>query len=198
MLRLLVAFLCYAFLPFVVEAQDVDPVTRIDAAILALPEPLRAGAHVLGLSEDAELVTLREGSNRMICLADDPGNRRFHVACYHDSLEPFMARGRELRREGHDREEVASIRRSEIESGSLAFPSGPVALYSLTGDYESIVIDDDVVRGATRLHVVYLPYATLEDTGLPARAPQGQPWLMDPGEPWAHMMMFEVQPMTAE
>ena len=30
----------------------------------------------------------------MICLADDPNESpRWHVACYHKALEPFMARG---------------------------------------------------------------------------------------------------------
>jgi hypothetical protein len=34
------------------------------------------------------------------CLASDPAVARFHVACYHHSLEPFMACGRALREQG--------------------------------------------------------------------------------------------------
>ena len=36
----------------------------------------------------------------MACLANSPGVDRWHVACYHRSLEPFMARGHELRAAG--------------------------------------------------------------------------------------------------
>jgi hypothetical protein len=173
------------------SAQEVD-LTSTDVAVLPLPEDMRAGAAVLGFDDDGRLVTVREGSNAMICIADDPAIDRFHVACYHNSLEPFMERGRALRAQGHDRDAIASMRKQEIEDGTLAFPSHPTALYSLTGEYDSILFDEGEVRHATRLHVVYTPYATLEQTGLPPRAPRGQPWLMDPGEPWAHIMFVQV------
>jgi hypothetical protein len=44
------------------------------------------------------------------------------------------------------------------------------------------------VQGGARLHVVYLPYATGADTGLPTRPAGRGPWLMEAGEPWAHVM----------
>lgn len=175
-----------------VTAQPLGGVTAVEAAVLPLPEDMRAGATVMGLSEDGEFTTLRQGTSAMICLTDAPGDGRFHVACYHRDLEPFMERGRALRAEGMDLDAVTDTRRSEIEAGTLFFPEGPVALYSLTGDYDSVIFDDGRIHGATRLHVLYVPYATIESTGLPPRAPRGQPWLMDPGEPWAHVMMAEV------
>ncbi len=69
---------------------------QIASAILAAPEDRRAGAGVLGYNAGGKLVTLREGDNDLICLADKPGNDSFSVACYHRDLGPFMARGREL------------------------------------------------------------------------------------------------------
>lgn len=187
---LLVAFLLVPLPP--VAAQVLAPGSQIEMAVTPLPPDMRADAGVLGFTEAGELTMLREASNGMICVANDPTDDRFHVACYHESLEPFMTRGRELRAQGHESDAVIEMRRSEIEDGSLAFPEGPAALYSLTGDADSIVLEDGELHGATRLHVVYLPYATLEGTGLPARAPRGQPWLMDPGEPWAHIMLVQV------
>ena len=106
---------------------------QIASAVLALPEGMRAGAAVLGYHMPAHLVELRKGSNGMTCLADDPANAAFHVACYHESLEPFMARGRALRAEGVKGGMVDSTRFKEIKAGTLKMPTTPAALYSLSG-----------------------------------------------------------------
>lgn len=160
-----------------------SPETQIAAAVKAAPSPMRDGATVLGYAEDMSLTTLREGDGHLICLADDPREEGFHAACYHESLEPFMKRGRELRRQGVTA--VDSVRRAEIEDGTLPYPDNPTALYNLSGTYEA---EADTVRDASRLRVVYVPYETAESTGLPTK-PQGGPWLMEPGTPWAHVMI---------
>src|SRR5688572_8273916 len=68
------------------------------AAVEPLPAEFRESATVLGYEAGKRgLVQLKQGTGAFICLADDPSDDRFHVACYHKSLEPFMARGRELR-----------------------------------------------------------------------------------------------------
>jgi hypothetical protein len=72
---------------------------QIAAAVLALPEKMREGAGVLGYKTGAKLEVLRASKNGMLCLADDPAEANFHVSCYHDSMDPFMARGRALRAE---------------------------------------------------------------------------------------------------
>jgi len=69
---------------------------QIKTAVLAAPEHERENATVMGYTSDGELTTQREGSNDLICPADDPARKGFSVACYHDSLESFMARGRAL------------------------------------------------------------------------------------------------------
>jgi hypothetical protein len=121
-----------------------------------------------------------------VCLSDDPNDEKLRVACYHEDLEPFMKRGRELRRQGNGGTAVDSIRRAEIEAGTLSYPDRPVALYNLSGDgYDAAA---DSVRNASRLRVLYVPYETANSTGLPT-SPQGGPWLMAPGEPWAHVMI---------
>jgi hypothetical protein len=124
----------------------------------------------------------------MICLADDPSEAEFHVACYHRDLEPFMARGRELRAQGKRHAEVDSIRLADVRSGSLPMPNHPAALYSLTGSADS-VDSAGVPHGAAALYVVYIPYATPETTGLTTNPSSKEPWLMAPGKPWAHIMI---------
>ena len=84
------------------QAQSVGQEQQIKGALSAAPEDRREGATVMGYNADGELVSLREGTNELICLADQPGDDKFRVACYHKSLEPYMVRGRELRAEGID------------------------------------------------------------------------------------------------
>lgn len=163
---------------------------QIEAAVSPAPDEMQKGARVLGYNDDAELITLREGTNELVCLADDPKQERFHVACYHKDLEPFMKRGRELRAEGKSRDQVTIIRREEIKSGDIPMPEKPMALYSLTGPADGFNYTTGIVRQARPLYVVYVPYATEETTGIaPSPVSNGAPWLMDPGTPWAHIMV---------
>lgn len=176
-------------------AEIASPEAQIRAAVSPAPEDKRDGARVLGYDPSGALVELRAGGE-LVCLADDPSDERFHVACYHASLEPFMARGRELRRQGLERADLVRTRGEEIAAGTLPFPSAPAALYSLTGPAGSFDADAQVVRGGNRVYSIYIAYATPEGTGLPTEPiSDGAPWLMAAGEPWAHIMM--VQPSEA-
>ena len=124
----------------------------------------------------------------MICLADNPADSTFHVACYHESLEPFMARGRALRASGVTGEQVDTVRFREIREGTLKMPAGPAALHSLSGPAGSWNADSNTVAGGRALYVVYIPFATPQSTGIPAVPGPNQPWLMFPGTPKAHIM----------
>jgi hypothetical protein len=159
---------------------------QIASAVLPLPADLRASATVLGYASDGRLVTLREGSGAMTCLASNPAMQRFHVACYHKSLEPFMARGRQLRAQGVTGDKVDSVRFREARAGTLRLPKEPALLYSLTGDSYDPATNSS--PGARALFVVYIPYATAESTGLSPSPVRGAPWIMLPGTPKAHIM----------
>ena len=167
-------------------AVDVaPPADQIASAILAAPKERRSEATVLGYNGKGEVVTLRKGSNDLICLADDPADKSFSVACYHKDLEPFMARGRELaaKLKGKQRHEV---RWKEVEQGKVPMPREPRMLYVLTGSgYDAVKgeVTDPYLRW-----VVYTPYATPESTGL-STTPGPGPWLMYPGTPGAHIMI---------
>jgi len=155
--------------------------------VLPLPTDLRANASVLGYGADGKMVSLRNGSGGMTCLANNPQSPRFHVACYHKSLEPFMARGRELRTQGVTGDQVDSVRFREAKEGKLKLPGAPALLYSLTGDKDAYDAATKTAKGRS-LFVVYIPYATSETTGLSAVPARGTPWVMNPGTPKAHIM----------
>jgi hypothetical protein len=162
---------------------------QIRAAVAALPAQFRDHATVLGYRSAAGgLVQLRAGAGPFICLADDPKETRFHVACYHSSLEPLMARGRELRASGVTGAAVDSVRGDEAASGKLKLPTHPAALYSLTAQSGAPDAQTGLVAGARPLHVIYVPFATAESTGLATQASPTQPWLMGAGTFKAHIM----------
>ena len=169
--------------PLRVPARD----RQIAAAVLPLPDAQRAGATVLGYDAQGVLVRLRAGSGIFTCLADDPRDDRFHVACYHNSLEPFMARGRQLRAQGVQGDAVDSTRNADVAAGRIRMPA-MASLYSLTGPGTSYDPATGAVTGARPLFVVYVPGATEASTGLSTTPRPGAPWLMDPGTPKAHIM----------
>ncbi|MBI2681566.1 MAG: hypothetical protein HYX25_11250 [Candidatus Solibacter usitatus] len=168
------------------------PATQIAAAVLAAPAELRDGAAVLGYNAQGELVRLREGKNELICLASDPASAKFHAACYHKDLEPYMARGRELLAKkvtGNDRNDV---RWQEVADGKLFMPHEPRTLYVLDGSsYDAAT---GKVADAYLRWVIYTPFATPQSTGLSTKASDGAPWLMSPGTVGAHIMINPPRP----
>ena len=161
---------------------------QIAVAVLPLPADMRAGATVLGYGADGKLASLRKGTGDMTCLAPNRTIQRFHVACYHNSLEPFMARGRALRANGVTGDGVDSTRFKEIRAGQLAMPRTPASLYSLTGEWSTLDVATLTTKGARPLFVVYMPFATVKTTGLSDKPARGTPWLMFGGTPKAHIM----------
>ena len=173
------------------EAQQVMPASaQIAAAVAPLPLEFRETATVLGYQAGKPgLTQLRAGTGSFTCLADDPSDERFHVACYHNSLEPFMARGRALRASGVQGNGVDSTRYAEIEAGKLAMPRNPAALYSITLRPDQVDAQTGAVPPTAKpLYVVYIAFATAESSGLPKTPAPGMPWLMFPGTPKAHIM----------
>lgn len=188
---LLLAFLL-AGQPVLAQAGPATPPLTADqqvaSAVLPLPDEFRASASVLGYDGSGALVPLRKGSGEMICLASNPAVRHFHVACYHQSLEPFMARGRELRTRGVQGDQVDTLRFAEAKAGTLKLPGAPASLYSISGDSYDPATGQ--VAAGRRLYVVYIPYATAASTGLPEEPVRGVPWIMFPGTPKAHIMFI--------
>lgn len=171
-------------------AQAVPPeAQQITAAVLALPADLRAGAGVMGYKVAGRLEVVRPARNGMQCLADDPADDRFHVACYQRSMEPFMARGRALRASGVTGTQVDTVRFAEVRRGTLKMPTQPASLYTLTGPKGDFDPATGTAPHSKPLYVLYMPGATRESTGITTTPQAHGPWLMYPGTPKAHMML---------
>jgi hypothetical protein len=124
----------------------------------------------------------------MTCLALFAVEKNFHVACYHDGMEPFMARGRELRAQGVKDPMVDSVRFAEVASGKIKMPK-MAALYQIFGKANSFNRATGKVSDASTLLVVYVPGATAESSGLSPVPTKIGPWIMYPGTPKAHIMI---------
>ncbi|HET9321645.1 MAG TPA: hypothetical protein VFO27_17770 [Bryobacteraceae bacterium] len=170
-----------------VAADVPSPEVQIAAALLPAPAELRDGAAVVGYNAQGEVVRLREGKNELVCLANNPANTRFSVACYHKDLEPYMARGRDLAAQKITGDKSHEVRWKEIADGKLSMPREPRSLYVITGtgfDAASGKVTNSYLRW-----VIYVPYATPESTGLSTKAADNAPWLMYPGTAGAHIMI---------
>jgi hypothetical protein len=163
---------------------------QIRTAVLAAPADKRAGAAVYGYNKNKEFTLLRKGTNELICLADDPSQKGFSVSCYHRDLDPFMARGRELRKQGQASQQIFDTREKEAKAGTLALPKQPATLFVFSAPEENYNATTGEVKAGSLRYVVYIPYATAESTGLPLKpeAP-GMPWIMHPGTHGAHIMI---------
>lgn len=163
---------------------------QIKSALLAAPSDKRNGTAVYGYSPAKEIVLLRKGTNEMICLADDPAQEGFSAACYHKELEPFMQRGRDLKKQGKSVQETFDIRETEVKAGKLSMPKQPATLFVYSATKENYISSTGEVKDGYMRYVVYIPYATAESTGLPLKAEgPGMPWIMHPGTHGAHIMI---------
>jgi len=171
-------------------AQVPSAEIQIKTAVLAAPEDKRAGAMVYGYDIKGEFILLRKGTNEIVCIADNPKQEGLSVSCYHKDLEPFMARGRELKADGKTFQQIFDIREAEAKSGKLVMPkqASNLQVYSATAEAYNATTGE-VTKGKFR-YVVYIPWATAASTGLPTKpeAP-GMPWIMDPGTHRAHIMI---------
>ena len=183
-------------LPSFSQTKPPSADVQIKTALLAAPENKRDNATVYGYSQSNEFVILKQGSNELICIADDPSQPEFSVSCYHKDLHPFMQRGRDLRKEGKNNQEVFDEREKEAKSGQLVMPKQPTTLIVVSAKDADFNKNTGEVKNTYMRSVVYIPYATAESTGLPLKpeAP-GMPWIMNPGTHGAHIM---INPPVAE
>lgn len=109
--------------------------------------------------------------------------------CYPDSLEPLMARGRELIKEGK-RNQRNDIRAKEYEEGKFSIPKAPTTMYGYWGTLANLDQTTGEMSDAKRRYVIYVSGAKASDLGLSNQPNNlGMPWLMDEGTYKAHIMI---------
>lgn len=172
------------------QSKPITKEMQIKLALMAAPEDKKDSATVYGFSPDKTYILLKKGTNELICLADDPSQPGFSVACYHRDLHPFMERGQSLRKEGKNAQEIFDTREKEVKTGKLTMPKQPTTLYVYSAPKEDYNPATGEVKNGYLRYVVYIPYATAQSTGLPLK-PSGpaMPWIMNPGTHGAHIMI---------
>jgi hypothetical protein len=168
------------------SAQALTREQQIAAAVLAAPEDTRAAATVLGFDATGRFVTLRTGTNDMVCHTDDPKTEGFEVSCFHRSILPYLSRGRELRADGLAADAVRNTRFKEMDEKKIGLPDAGATQYILTGAWDAASgrLQNQFLRW-----VIYTPYATPQSTGLSTRGGESVPWLMGGGTAGAHIMI---------
>lgn len=175
-------------LPMLAQAPTAE--AQMAAATLPLPDEMRADATVIGWNESGERTDLREGTNGMICIADEPGDERFRVVCYPEPLHPLLSRSRELSEENLEEAERDRRLEEEVEAGKVVLPEQPAVLHVINGPAGSY----DPATGQTsgevsQLRIIFTPYQTAEAMGLPTERQGDMPWVMNSGELFSHIMI---------
>jgi hypothetical protein len=185
--------LSISFIISIAQAQQSNSLSKevqIRSALLAVPADKRDSASVYGYDAGGQLVMLKQGQNEIICVADDPSHKGFSVSAYHKELQPFMNRGRELRKQGKSQDEIFKQREEEAKSGKLSLPKQPSTLYVFSAKDEDVDKNTGEVKNGYLRYVIYIPYATAKSTGLTEKPEQpGMPWIMHPGTHGAHIMI---------
>jgi len=163
---------------------------QIKIALLAAPDNVRGDAKVLGYNEKGDVVELKAGTSNFICLAPDYKMPNYYASyCYPNTLEPLMARGRELIKEGK-RNQRNEIRAKEFEEGKITMPKEPTTMYGYWGTLANLDQSTGEMADAKRRYVIYVSGAKASDLGLSNQPNNlGMPWLMDEGTYKAHIMI---------
>lgn len=163
---------------------------QVKIALLAAPENIRGDAKVLGYNEKGEMVELKSGSSNFICLAPDYKMPNYYASyCYPESLDPLMARGRELIKDGK-RNQRNDIRAKEYEEGKFTMPKQPTTMYGYWGTLSQLNYETGEMADAKKRYVIYVSGAKAADLGLSNQPNNiGMPWLMDEGTYKAHIMI---------
>src|SRR6266576_1121181 len=189
----LLCILALVCLPTLAQKPEVPPPNQqIAAAVLPLPDALRAQATVIGYAPDFGLITLRAGTNGIVCTATRPGDQNFDVRCYQESFMPIVRRLRELDGQGLPPKEVWHVVDSEIQSKKLPLPANPAAGYRMLGPISAYSpATNSVGPEIESWQSIHLPYKTAAEIGLPeeGKVPRTFPYVMTSGTFWSHVMI---------
>lgn len=176
-MRSLVVAAALLALPCVAAAQSVEE--QVAQAVLAAPEPLRAGATVIVRGADGAPSVIRQGTNELVCETDGPAPG-FAVSCYHTSFQDVM---------DWMRRRIAEGARSYTELFAGGGPEADVSPGAMQYELVGPTLEE------AELHIsINLPHATGASTGLPTEERPEGPWLMWAGTSAAHVMFGEIPP----
>ena len=164
-------------LPLEAGASQAD----VDKALLAAPDPLKAGATVIKWKSDLSgYTTLRKGNNKLVCFDKSglPGQQPFSVEC--SSLANIERAQQNIKFEAEpDRAKRQAALDAAEKNGTRAKPEFGSVWYHIMG----------ASQDQARHHMtIAVPMATAQSMGLPENGNQGGVWIMNPGTTTAHLM----------
>ena len=157
----------------------------VAAAILPLPEDLRAGATVVQYdSSTGERKVLREGTNQVECEPENPADG--FTRCYSKLTVPRRQLEAKLHAQKRPDKEIQDAVAAAIKDGAIKAPQFGTMAYRLSKK-------DTVIK---RLWVMSVPFATPATLGVSnvsqrdaAMKGHGLPWMMLEGTAGAHIMI---------
>ncbi len=150
----------------------------IERALAAAPGRAAEGAAVIKWNPDHTHVTLKEGTNRLVCFdrSGESGRQPFAVQCTSVGNLDRVAQNRRARAESEDAEAMLTAAEA---NGTRVKPEYGSLWISMNGSDQA----------SARTHTtIAVPGATTESIGLPDNPRQGGAWIMDAGTTTAHIM----------
>tara|TARA_B100001123_G_scaffold442143_1_gene585038 strand:- start:5823 stop:6377 length:555 start_codon:yes stop_codon:yes gene_type:complete len=179
-------FLWYFFIglgmviPLVLFAQSDEEL--INKILMAAPERLRADAAVIGWQDDGTRMTIRSGSNGVVCWdqSDEPRKRTYSSRCTSEANLPRVEQNRSWLTSGQSQDEIQKIMNDAEENGSREISEFGTVYYSVNTD------DPDNAN----IHItISVPHATSESLGVPSERTNSNVWIMGAGTSGAHLMI---------
>jgi hypothetical protein len=151
-----------------------------ERALAAAPRQMRDGATIVKFNADNTYVTVKKGTNRLVCYdrSGEPGRTAFAVQCTSIGNLDRVAQNRKFEAMIDKAARQAAIDAAEA-NGSRVKPEFGSVWYDMNGpDQEH-----------ARIHVtIAVPGATAKSLGLPESPKEGGVWIMNPGTTTAHIM----------
>ena len=164
---------------------------QVAALQLPLPDSLRAGATLIGVNAARRRVTLRRGTNDLVCTIFVPGEDTFDVRCYQQSFMPVIDARWEHAAAGASFVDTQRDLNAAIAAKTIVLPDHPTAGYRMLGPARAF--DATTARASKeieRWESIHIPYRTASELGLPSEEQGGSLFVMAGGSHWAHVMIM--------
>ena len=158
-----------------------QPAEIIERALAAAPNRAREGAAVIQWNPDHTYVTLKEGTNRLVCYdrSGEPGRQPFAVQCTSVGNLDRVAQNRRFEAESENGQAMQVMLDAAEADGTRVKPEYGSVWISMNGPDQA----------SARIHTtIAVPGATTASTGLPDNRGEGGAWIMAAGTTTAHIM----------
>lgn len=167
-------------------AQPVSGGDEIKRATSPLPAALRDGATVISYDGKGLPHVVRQGTNHIFCV-DNSTPDAFNIGCRGDVTRAASDFQALEKAQGKDAKAITADTDAAYASGKLSRPPVGTMTYSRAGKSEA---------EARVMWRMLMPNVKGEDLGLPvSRVNSSSPWMMNSGQPGAHIMMPQTASM---